>query len=191
MRRLENLPTRAPLPDGVAGALRRESIDEWMAVIRPCEPRDAAAICKIYNYYIRDTVVTFEESEVDAAEMAARIATVTAQHPWLVREVGGVVVGYAYAASWKTRSAYRFAVETTVYLAAEHTGQGHGLALYQELLARLRATSVHCLIGGIALPNAASVGLHEKLGFRKIGQFSEVGWKFDRWIDVGYWELVL
>ena len=160
-------------------------------MIRTCEPRDAAAICKIYNYYVRDTVVTFEEREVDAAEMAARIAAVTAQHPWLVREVDGLVVGFAYAAPWKTRSAYRFALETTVYLAPEHAGQGHGLALYQELLARLRALNIHCAIGGIALPNDASVGLHEKLGFRRIGQFAEVGWKFDRWIDVGYWELLL
>jgi L-amino acid N-acyltransferase YncA len=162
-----------------------------MAVIRAGEPRDAAALCRIYNYYIRDTVVTFEESEIDAAEMAARMAAVSAQHPWLVREVDGTVVGYAYASPWKTRSAYRFALETTVYLAAEHTGQGHGLALYQVLLERLRSANIHRAIGCISLPNAASIGLHEKLGFRKVGQFTEVGWKFDRWIDVGYWELVL
>lgn len=160
-------------------------------LIRACEPRDAAAICKIYNYYVRDTVVTFEEQEVTTADMAARVAAITAQHPWLVREVDGVIVGYAYASTWKARSAYRFALETTVYLAPEHTGQGHGLALYQELLARLRALHIHCAIGCISLPNAASIGLHEKLGYRKIGQFSEVGRKFDRWIDIGYWELML
>jgi L-amino acid N-acyltransferase YncA len=162
-----------------------------VAVIRVCEPRDAATIGKIYNYYIRDTVVTFEEQEVDATDMAARIATITSHHPWLVQEVDGAVVGYAYASTWKSRSAYRFALETTVYLAAEHTGQGHGLALYQALLAKLRAMNIHCAIGCISLPNAASIGLHEKLGFRKIGQFMEVGWKFGRWIDVGYWELML
>lgn len=160
-------------------------------MIRACEPRDAASIATIYNYYIRETVITFEEREVMAADMAARIATTTTQHPWLVQEVDDAVVGYAYACTWKARSAYRFALETTVYLAPEHTGQGHGQALYEALLAELRAMNIHCAIGCISLPNAASIGLHEKLGFRKIGEFSEVGWKFDRWIDVGYWELML
>ena len=122
--------------------------------------------------------------------MERRIREVTMQWPWLVCEECGSVVGYAYAAPWKARSAYRFAVESTVYLAAGQQGRGFGAALYRRLIEDLAARGAHCVIGGVSLPNAASIALHEKLGFRKIGQFSEVGWKFGHWVDVGYWELM-
>jgi phosphinothricin acetyltransferase len=122
--------------------------------------------------------------------MAQRILDVTARFPWLVAEEGNVIVGYAYAAPWKARSAYRFSVETTVYVAPNYLGRGIGTALYRELLDALRKLDVHCAVGGIALPNAASIALHENLGFKNIGQFVEIGRKFDRWIDVGYWELI-
>jgi L-amino acid N-acyltransferase YncA len=123
--------------------------------------------------------------------MAQRIADVTARFPWLVADEGGAIVGYAYATPWKPRSAYRFSVESTVYVAPDHMGRGVGTALYRELIDALRRLGVHCTVGGIALPNSASIALHEKLGFRKIGQFVEIGRKFDRWVDVGYWELSL
>jgi phosphinothricin acetyltransferase len=160
-------------------------------MIRPCTPRDAAAICAIYNPFVRDTVITFEETPVSTAEMAQRITDVTVSFPWLVADEEGAIAGYAYATPWKTRSAYRFSVETTVYVASGHVRRGLGMALYRELIAALRKLDVHCAVGGIALPNPASVALHEKLGFNKIGQFVEVGRKFDRWVDVGYWELIL
>jgi L-amino acid N-acyltransferase YncA len=161
------------------------------AMIRACTAADAAAICEIYNPFVRDTVVTFEEAPVAVAEMAQRIADVTARFPWLVAEEQGAIVGYVYATPWKVRSAYRFSVESTVYVAPGHRGRGVGAALYQELILALRRLGVHCAVGGIALPNAASIALHEKIGFKKIGQFIEVGRKFDRWVDVGYWELIL
>ena len=113
------------------------------------------------------------------------------QWPWLVCEEGGSVVGYAYAGPWKARSAYRFAVESTVYLAVGQQGRGLGAALYRRLIDELARCGAHCVIGGVSMPNAASVALHEKLGFRKIGQFCEVGWKLGHWVDVGYWELML
>jgi phosphinothricin acetyltransferase len=160
-------------------------------MIRECLETDAAPVCEIYNHYIRETVVTFEETPLTVAEMAQRIAEIGAQFPWLVLEEGGVVIGYAYASTWKTRSAYRFAVESTIYLAPQSTGRGLGRGLYAVLLAEIRRRGFHSVIGGIALPNHASVSLHEKLGFRRIGAFTEVGWKFDRWVDVGYWELIL
>lgn len=159
--------------------------------IRACTTADAAAICEIYNHYVRHTVITFEEVPVLAADMAQRILDVTARLPWLVAEEGGVLVGYAYATPWKPRSAYRFSVESTVYVAPDHVGRGVGTALYRDLIAGLGALDVHCAVGGIALPNPASVALHEKLGFKKIGQFVEIGRKLDRWVDVGYWELIL
>jgi L-amino acid N-acyltransferase YncA len=160
-------------------------------MIRACTAADAAAICAIYNPYIRDTVITFEEAPVSTAEMARRIGEVTGRLPWLVAEEQGALVGYAYATPWKTRSAYRLSVETTVYVAPGQQRRGLATDLYRELLVQLRRLGVHCAVGGIALPNPASVALHEKLGFKKIGQFAEIGRKFDRWVDVGYWELIL
>ncbi len=160
-------------------------------MIRAATTNDAAAIAAIYNHYIANSIITFEETPVSADEMAARIAEVTASLPWLVFESAGEVMGYAYASPWKSRCAYRFSVETTVYLAATATGRGIGTQLYTALLADLRGRSLHSVIGGVALPNAASVALHEKFGFEKVAHFKQVGWKFDRWIDVGYWELML
>jgi len=159
--------------------------------IRPCTPADAPALCDIYNHYVCETTVTFEEQPVSREEMAARVAGVVAQWPWLVWADGGTVTGYAYATGWKTRSAYRFSVESTVYLAPGAGGRGVGTRLYGALLDELDRCDLHCVIGGITLPNAASVALHEKLGFEHLGIFREVGRKFGRWLDVGYWQRIL
>ena len=159
--------------------------------IRPCKTADAAVIAAIYNSYVRDTVITFEETPVGADEMARRITETTARFPWLAWDDGGTVIGWAYATAWKARSAYRFSVETTVYVAASHQGRGIGAALYGALIEDLRARKLHSAVGGIALPNPASIALHEKFGFKKIAHFAEVGRKFDRWVDVGYWQLIL
>ena len=160
-------------------------------MLRSSTPSDAPRICEIYNHYVRDTVVTFEESPVPEREMSERIAGVTSHLPWLVWEQDSTIVGYAHATPWKTRSAYRFSVESTIYLDPKLVGRGIGTTLYRALIDELRERNVHCAVGGIALPNPASIALHEKLGFVKIGQFEEIGWKHGRWIDVGYWELVL
>lgn len=160
--------------------------------IRPVTENDAERICAIYNHYIATTTISFEEEPVTAADMAKRIADVgAASLPWLVMEEGGTLIGYAYATKWRVRAAYRFAVETSVYLDAQHAGKGAGTALYEALLAELRRRDLHLAIGGIAQPNEASVRLHERLGFVKVAHFSEVGLKFGRWIDVGYWQLKL
>ncbi len=160
-------------------------------MIRPVAPSDAAAIAAIYNPYIRDTTITFEEEPVSTEEMAARIAKVTADFPWLVWEEAGEVIGYAYASTWRTRHAYRFAVETAIYLASGQHGQGRGATLYQALLAELRQRGFHLVLGCLALPNDPSIRLHEKLGFKKVGHMTEAGWKFGAWVDVGFWELFL
>jgi phosphinothricin acetyltransferase len=159
--------------------------------IREVRASDAPRIAAIYNHYVRETVVTFEEQPVEDAEMARRIAETAAAYPWLVWEDGGTVAAYAYASSWKRRSAYRFAAESTIYAAPEATGRGIGSQLYPALIARMRAAGLHCAIGGISLPNPASVALHEKMGFVPVGRFREVGFKQGRWVDVGYWELAL
>ena len=160
--------------------------------IRPAMPDDAAAICAIYNPYIATTTISFEEQQVAPAEMAQRIADVEAAGlSWLVALVDGQLAGYAYATKWRARPAYRTSVESSVYLDGKAAGRGLGSALYRALLDDLRTREVHMVIGGIAQPNERSVALHEKLGFRKVAHFSEVGRKFGRWVDVGYWELRL
>lgn len=157
--------------------------------IRDAAIGDAKAVAGIYNHYILNTTITFEEQAVTDTDMAQRISDVQgAGLPWLVVESDGEVVGYAYATKWRVRHAYRFSVESTVYLAPELSGKGLGRALYTELLLRLATGGYHLVIGGIALPNAASIALHEKMGFEQVAQFREVGFKFDRWLDVGYWE---
>lgn len=160
-------------------------------MIRPVTPADAPALADIYNPYIRDTTITFEEEPVTAEEMAARIAKVTEAYPWLVWEEGGRVLGYAYSSVWRARAAYRHSTETAIYLAMDQRQQGAGTRLYQALLDELRTRGFHLVLGGLALPNEPSVRLHEKLGFRKAGHMREAGRKFDRWIDVGFWELLL
>jgi L-amino acid N-acyltransferase YncA len=162
------------------------------ATIRPAAPTDAAAVASIYNHYVEHSVITFEEDTVPAQAMAARISEVRAQNlPWLVAELEGAVIGYSYAGRWKSRSAYRHSVEATIYLKHGSEGRGIGSQLYAALLETLKTLDVHAVMGGAALPNAASVALHEKLGFQHVGTFRQVGFKHGRWVDVGYWQLLL
>jgi len=169
--------------------------------VRDAVAADATAVAGIYNHYVRDSVITFEVDAVPVEDIAARIAMIVgAGLPYLVVEheerAGGDVFGFAYAGPFQERAAYRHSVELTVYLAPDAGGRGAGTALYEALLARLRLLGpgdsphapVHRVYGRIALPNAASVALHERVGLRRIGVLSEVGRKFDTWIDVGFWE---
>ncbi|SRR5579883_587008 len=160
-------------------------------MIRLASTADASAVCAIYNRYVTDSIVTFEEEPVTVPEMRQRISAVIEKLPWLVLERDGGVAGYAYAGPWKTRIGYRLTVESSIYLAPEQVRRGFGSVLYRVLLERLRALNVHCVIGGVALPNPASVALHEKLGFTQVAHFRENGTKFGRWIDVAYWQQLL
>ena len=162
------------------------------ALIRAVTAADGAVLARIYNYYVANTIVTFEEAPLSADDMVARVAeTQAANLPWLVALVPAGVVGYAYASRWKGRCAYRYSAEVTVYLDAAVVGQGLGTQLYTALFDSLRRSGCHVAIGGIALPNAASVALHEKFAMQKVAHFGEVGFKFGRWVDVGYWQLTL
>lgn len=162
-----------------------------MLTIRAATLDDSPRIAEIYNWYIENTTITFEEEIVEAGDMAQRIAVTDHTRPWFVVEDEGQILGYSYAARWKDRSAYRFARETAIYLAPDSYGEGLGNRLYQHLIDVLQETDVHTLIAGITLPNEASVALHEKLGFKKVGEFEEVGKKFDNYLNVGYWQLAL
>jgi phosphinothricin acetyltransferase len=161
-------------------------------MIRAATESDAQAIADIYNHYIANTVVTFEEQAISQSEIIGRMEKVKGSSlPWLVAEDVGAVIGYAYAGKWNLRSAYRHTVESTVYLSPSSVGQGWGTRLYETLFDSLRAKSIHIVIGGITLPNPASVALHEKFGMKQAGHFPEVGHKFGRWLDVGYWQMEL
>jgi L-amino acid N-acyltransferase YncA len=161
-------------------------------VLRSAAAADAEAIARIYNYYVQNTVVTFEEEPLSASAMAARIADIQSLAlPYLVAEMENVIVGYAYATKWKVRHAYRYSVETTIYLEHGRQRRGIGSTLYSGLLSILRERGIHVAIGGVALPNDASVALHETLGFERVATFREVGFKHGRWVDVAYWQKVL
>ncbi|MBN2010010.1 N-acetyltransferase [candidate division KSB1 bacterium] len=160
-------------------------------IIRDAFPTDAIAICDIYNHYVLNTIITFEESPISLIEMVDRINEVQEKFPWIVAQHNDDVIGFAYASSWKSRCAYKYSVESTVYLEYDRTGKGLGTALYSKLLEQIKLLNLHAVIGGIALPNPGSVALHEKFGFKNVAQFEQVGYKFNTWIDVGYWELIL
>jgi L-amino acid N-acyltransferase YncA len=158
--------------------------------IRLCEPRDVEKICEIYNYYITNTLITFEEEPLSISEMSQRIDAYTKLYPWLVCEVEGELVGYAYATKWRERSAYKHSVEVTLYIKHGLSRKGYGKALYAVLLQSLVDMKCHVVIGGIALPNESSEKLHEYFGFVKVAHFSEVGRKFGQLVDVGYWQKI-
>ncbi|PWK45351.1 arsinothricin resistance N-acetyltransferase ArsN1 family B [Pleionea mediterranea] len=161
-------------------------------MIRAAQPDDAESIANIYNHYIANTLVTFEEEPVSGAEMLSRIEDVTQQSlPWFVYVHNNDISGFAYASKWKGRCAYRYSVEVTVYLSPNVIGKGLGTQLYQALFEQLKQQSFHTVIAGISLPNEASVALHKKFGMKQVALFEQVGYKFDRWVDVGYWQKVL
>lgn len=160
-------------------------------MIRLAKLSDAKQIADIYNYYVENTFVTFEEQSLSEQEMRQRIESKLKKYFFLVWEEDGEILGYAYADEWKTRCAYNYTVESSVYLKQEAAGKGIGTKLYTKLLELLKEKGIHIVLAGIAIPNDASIALHEKLGFEKTGQLKEVGFKADRWIDVGYWQYTL
>jgi len=160
--------------------------------IRDAEPaRDAAACAVIYAPHVEDGPVSFEERAPDATEMAARIERYRAGYAWLVAERGGEVVGYAYATAFNERPAYRWSTSVSVYIAEDARGQGLGRALYEALFDRLRERGFRIACAGITLPNEASEGLHQSLGFELVGVNHEIGWKQGAWRDVGWYQLEL
>jgi L-amino acid N-acyltransferase YncA len=160
--------------------------------IRDADPGgDADACALIYAPNVEGSPVSFEERAPDEAEMAARIARVSATHPWLVAEHDGQVVGYAYAVPFQERPAYRWSASVSVYVATGHRGRGVGRTLYIALFDRLRAQRIRTACAGITLPNQASVALHERLGFVAVGVHRKIGWKDGAWRDVGLWQLEL
>jgi L-amino acid N-acyltransferase YncA len=158
------------------------------SLIRLATEDDAPAIAAIYAPYVRDTAISFELEPPEASDFRLKIRDVLKLAPWLVREDDGIVVGYAYATSFRPRRAYRFTVESSVYVRGDMRGRGVGRSLYEDLMRRLEAQGFKRVIGGMTVPNAASAALHAALGFERVGTFHEVGFKFGRWHDVEFWE---
>lgn len=161
-----------------------------LPVVRDAVPEDAAQLAAVYEPWVRTTAVSFELTAPTAEQMAARMLA-EPRLPWLVAQDPTGVVGYAYASSHRARPAYRWSVDVSVYLRSDACGRGTGRRLYAELLATLTSLGYVCAFAGIALPNAASVGLHEALGFTLVGVYRDVGFKHGRWHDVGWWSRAL
>ena len=160
-----------------------------MALIRLAGADDAAAIAEIYRPYVEDSRISFEDQAPDAAEMAQRlVGYCPGFHPWLVAKDEGRILGFANSSPFRTRRAYRWTVETGIYLASDAHGRGVGRALLERLLTILERQGYVAAIGAVALPNDASVRLHEALGFTHSGTYRGVGFKFGEWIDVGLWQ---
>jgi phosphinothricin acetyltransferase len=157
--------------------------------IRPAACADCEQLAGLYNPYIETSTVTFEERPLTGQQMADRLDAVRRHGlPWLLAETGGEVLGYAYALPWRERSAYRYSVEVSAYVAPRRLGCGIGSALYAALLPELAALSLRTALAVVPLPNPASLALYEKLGFAKVAHLKAVGFKLGRWVDVGYWQ---
>ena len=160
-------------------------------MIRTARISDAAEIADIYRPYVTDTFVSFEDTPPDAQQMRSRLAEGLMHFPWLVSETGGRIDGYAYASRHRTRAAYRWSVDVSAYVRGDMQRRGIGRALYGTLLSLLKRQNYKNAFAGIALPNEASVGLHECVGFLPIGVYRNVGFKLGAWRDVGWWGISL
>lgn len=159
--------------------------------IRPTSPPDFPAIAALTNTFIRGSAVHFGYELVTSDELEAQWRESRSVYPWLTGEADGHFAGYAKAYPWRSRAAYQWTAEVGIYMEPAFRGRGLGRELYGALLEELRARGFHSAIGGIALPNAASVRLHESLGFASVGVVRHAGYKLDAWHDVGFWQLML
>lgn len=158
-------------------------------IIRIATPADAPAIQAIYAPVVENTIISFETEPPTVEEMAGRIKKTLEFFPYLACEYRGEVIGYVYATKHRERAAYQWAVDVTAYIREDFRGKGVGKALYTALKGLLAGQGFYHAYAGIALPNPASVGLHESVGFKPLGVYHQVGYKLGGWHDVGWWEL--
>jgi len=159
-----------------------------MGTIRPVEPRDVEAMQRLYAPYVASTATTFKIEIPSVADFAERVREVITSHPWWVFEAESRVVGYAYGSKHRARAAYQWTSEVSVYVSPEVQGRGVGRLLYRRLFDALADRGYRQALGGITLPNPASVALHESVGFEPVGIYRNIGFKFGRWHDVGWWQ---
>lgn len=160
-----------------------------MATIRLAESEDLSGIIDITNQAIRETAANFHVEPRTLDELTAAWQEAKEFYPWVIAEDDGTVLGFASASPYKAKAAYRWTAEVTIYIHPDHRGRGIGHTLYSRLLAILEAQGYRTIVGGITLPNPASIRLHESLGFKHVGTLTRAGWKLARWHDVGFWRM--
>ncbi|MEZ5495591.1 MAG: N-acetyltransferase family protein [Gammaproteobacteria bacterium] len=160
-------------------------------IIRNVLNSDIPQVVEILNHYVRNDSCTFQINTYSISEISEKIAEITKVYPYIVMEEGNEVIGFAYASRWREKNAYDKSAETTIYLNPKHKYRGLGKILYQELIEQLREKNFRLLVACLTLPNPSSVRLHESLGFEKVGEFKDAGYKFNRWYNVGFWQKVL
>ncbi|GAA3621543.1 GNAT family N-acetyltransferase [Flavivirga jejuensis] len=157
-------------------------------MIRPLNLNDTKALLDIYNYYVLNSIVTFDDEALSLDVFKDKITRINTDYPFIVFEENNEILGYAYGSKWRPKPAYKHTVESTVYVKHDVLGKQIGSKLYTELLAQLKEQNYHIVLGGLTLPNDASVKLHENFGFKQVAHFKEVGLKFGKWLDVGFWQ---
>lgn len=160
-------------------------------MIRNLDLNDTKQLLEIYNYYVLNTIVTFDIELLSIEAFTEKILRINNNFPFIVFEENNEILGYAYGSKWRPKPAYKQTVESTVYVKNGEHGKQIGSKLYGKLLNLLKEEGYHTVLGGLTLPNEGSVKLHEKFGFEKVAHFKEVGRKFDTWLDVGFWQLKL
>jgi phosphinothricin acetyltransferase len=158
-------------------------------MIRNVRIEDSKDIADIYNHYILNTCITFETEKLSSKDMEERIQKKINKEPWIVYEENNKVVGYAYVGEWRSKAAFNFTKEVSVYLGLEQKSKGIGTKLMEELINKCKECGIHTLISVVTVPNDISEALHEKFGFKKAGYFEEVGFKQEKWLDVVFWQL--
>jgi L-amino acid N-acyltransferase YncA len=156
--------------------------------VRQATEADAGKIADIYNWYVLNTIISFETDPVSPGEMKKRVRGKLDKYDWIVGESDQGIVGYAYYGLFRERAAYHHTVESTIYLPRESMGKGFGKALYSHLIRSAKGRGFREMIGIIALPNPESIALHQKIGFEEVGVLRGVGYKLGRYIDVGLWQ---
>jgi len=162
-----------------------------LKMIRQIKTSDISEILPIYNYHVKNTIVTFDIIPLSIEQYSKKVERISNEFPFLVYVENNEILGYAYASKWRQKPAYNHTVESTVYTKNIAQGKHIGTKLYLELIKQLKVKDYKTIIGGISLPNEPSIQFHEKFGFKKVGHFSKVGKKFDQWVDVAFWQLNL
>ena len=160
-------------------------------MIRSVHISDIDKLLDIYNYYVLHTTVTFDIEALSLEAFSEKVNHINAEYPFIVYEENNNILGFAYGSRFRTKPAYNYVVESTVYVQHNAHGKQIGTKLYAELLKQLKATNLHTVLGVLTIPNAASIKLHEKFGFEQVANLKEVGLKFGKWQDVGIWQLKL
>ena len=160
-------------------------------MIRAFKISDTQQLLDIYNYYVLNSVVTFDITPLTFKTFSEKVTRINKDYPFLVFEEKNEILGYAYGSKWRPKPAYKHTIESTVYVKHSAHRKQIGTHLYKDLLDLLKQENYHVVLGGLTLPNEASIKLHEKFGFQQVAHFKEVGLKFDKWLDVGFWELKL